>query len=100
MIVSGGGQAQWLETGGTDQIIATTAGTTGPVSPGNSSSALIRKSYNYLMDHFTDHQPLVVLPNGTRLKGHTIVTGDPYKVTNMCRPPTSFQTELCRRISH
>ena len=81
-------QTKWLEGGATDYLMATTSGVThdedGPVSPAQSSSPLIRKSYNYLMDHLTNQQPLVLLPNGTKWKGHVILPGDPYKVANSC----------------
>jgi hypothetical protein len=76
-------ETKWLEGGATDYLMATTSGAThdedGPVSPAQSSNPLIRKSYNYLMDHLTNQQPLVLLPNGTKWKGHVILPGDPYK---------------------
>ena len=78
-------------TSGTVEILmASTSGAIyangSPVQPQQSSSSLVQKSHKYLVEHFTDNQPLVVLPNGTQ----TILAGDPYKVSAL-PPHTQIQ---------
>ena len=80
-------QTLWLEGVGTDYLVATTSGplpVETPVPPAQSSSSLVRKSYTYLMEHVNNHQPLVLLPNGSKWQGHVTLTGNPYKVANAC----------------